>query len=148
MSKVASGRRHLAASSHHAAPNCGPRSASGSSAENAWATAPFAHSRRRRLGDQTGLGARRAGRPRSPDGPSTITSRTSQWVSPTSAMRPTGSGVKAGSPRARASTHSAPVRVLPLPRPPITAQVVQGPVAHPIGDPGDAGSGPGSAGGS
>ena len=41
-------------------------------------------------------------------------------------MRPTAEPVKAGSPSASALTHSAPVRVLPEPRPPITAQVVHG----------------------
>ena len=54
MSKVASAWRHLASSSHQAAANCGPRRLSGSSAENACATAPFGHSSRRREGIQTG----------------------------------------------------------------------------------------------
>ena len=44
----------MASSSHHAASNCGPRSESGSSEEKTWAIAPFDHSRRLRLGDQTG----------------------------------------------------------------------------------------------
>ncbi len=40
---------HLAASSHQAAENCGPRRLSGSSDENASATAPLAHTSLRLL---------------------------------------------------------------------------------------------------
>jgi hypothetical protein len=85
LSKAASGWRHFASSSHQAASNCGPRSCSGSSAENTCATAPFGHSSRRR--DEVHCG--RSGRgqcARIPDGPSIITSRASCAVSPTSAM--------------------------------------------------------------
>jgi hypothetical protein len=57
-----------------------------------------------------------------PDGPSIITSRTSCSVSPISAI-----GLTGRSPPARLRTHSAPLLVLPAPRPPIKSQVVHGP---------------------
>ena len=53
-SNAASACRHLASSSIQAASNCGPRRLSGSSAENACATAPLLHSTRRRDGIQVG----------------------------------------------------------------------------------------------
>src|SRR6476659_5720808 len=52
--------------------------------------------------------------------PSTMTSRVSRSVSPTSAMRAFGSLM------ATARTHSAPARVLPAPRPPRMSHVVHG----------------------
>jgi len=60
-----------------------------------------------------------------PGRPSIMTSRAAAKVSPTSAMRPTGSCVSQPKPEARPITHSAPARVLPAPRPPRTSQVVQ-----------------------
>jgi hypothetical protein len=59
-------------------------------------------------------------------GPSTITLRASAKVSPISAMRREALRAKSGSPSAMPRTHSAPVRVLPAPRPPSMSQVVQG----------------------
>jgi len=58
-----------------------------------------------------------------PDGPSIITSRTSASVSPTRAKRPYLRRVKGDSPCTSAFTHSAPSRVLPAPRPPVTSQM-------------------------
>jgi O-acetyl-ADP-ribose deacetylase (regulator of RNase III) len=60
MSQVSWAWRHLPSSSAQAASNCGPRNESGSSAEKAWATAPFCHSRRRRLGFHCGRSPRDA----------------------------------------------------------------------------------------
>jgi hypothetical protein len=65
------------------------------------------------------------GSDKSPDGPSTITSRAAAKVSPTSAMRPQPGSAKPGSAMAMPRTHSVPVRVLPAPRPPSTSQIVQ-----------------------
>lgn len=124
MSHVSSPWRHLHSSSAQAAANCGPRRASGSSAENTIATAPFGHSSRRRVGIHCGRSLRGwiASRPETP---STMTSRTSAIVSPTRAMGETGSAPSR--PSACALTHSAPVRVLPAPRPPRTSHTVHSP---------------------
>ena len=85
MSHALSARRHFASSSHQAAENCGPRSASASSAENNSATAPFGHVRRRFDGSKSGLSL--AGWTLSnPETPSTMTLRTSARVLPTSAI--------------------------------------------------------------
>ena len=64
---------------------------------------------------------------RMPLSPNTITSRTCSIVSPTSATRrerPTSNGRE---PSTSARTHSAPARVLPAPRPPMTTHVRQSP---------------------
>jgi hypothetical protein len=114
----------LAISSAQAASNCGPRKESGSSAENTCAIAPFRHSSLRSDGDQVGRSSSGC-TASNPDGPSIITSRAAAKVSPTSAMRATGLSVKPRKPPTSALTHSAPVRVLPAPRPPITSQIVQ-----------------------
>ena len=58
-----------------------------------------------------------------PETPSTITSRASCSVSPTSAIGPSAASL----PLASFRTHSAPARVLPAPRPPSRSQVVQSP---------------------
>ena len=94
MSQVASACFHLASSSHQAAANCGPRRLSGSSDENAMrhrAVRPFEPPLRADPA-RPFVSASRARS--SPDGPCTITSRTSASVSPTSAMRSTGAAAK------------------------------------------------------
>jgi len=48
MANTSLGRRQAQNSSHQAAWNCGPRRLSASSAEKAWAVAPFGHVSRRR----------------------------------------------------------------------------------------------------
>ncbi len=55
-----------------------------------------------------------------------MTSRTAASVSPTSAMRPAPGSAKPGAPVAIPRTHSAPDRVLPDPRPPISSQTSHG----------------------
>ena len=69
----------------------GRASCSGSSAENSCATAPFFHSSRRREGIHCGPIDRIRCTANTPETPSTITSRASCSVSPTSAMRACGS---------------------------------------------------------
>ena len=76
MSQTSCAWRHLAISSHHAASNCGPRRLSGSSAEKTCAMAPLRQTRRRRVASHCG----RSHLPcaaRTPETPSTITSRAS-----------------------------------------------------------------------
>ena len=63
---------------------------------------------------------------KSPDTPSIITRRTSWIVSPTSAMRRARTEPSGLRPSALARTHSAPARVLPAPRPPMTSHTRQG----------------------
>ncbi len=123
MSKVASAWRHLASSSHQAAANCGPRRLSGSSAENACATAPLRPfeppARRRPDRPLARAHARRAG-PRRP--------RSSPRARRARSRRPARCGACACRARdaERRATHSAPARVLPAPRPPSSSQVVHG----------------------
>jgi hypothetical protein len=118
ISNAASAWRHFASSSAQAAWNCGPRRLSGSSAENVSATTPLGHSTRRREGIHCGRSSRRC-TASSPETPSTITSRVSCSVSPTSAMR------LAVFASASPLTHSAPARVFPAQRPPRMSQVRQ-----------------------
>jgi len=123
---VASPSRQAQNSSAQAAANCGPLRLSGSSAEKACATAPFGNTTRRRPASYTGRppAAGSAQRPRliTPDGPSTITSRTSCNVGPTSASRPPGPSASA-----RSASQLAPASVFPAPRPPRNSQVDQSP---------------------
>ncbi len=86
--------------------------------EKICAIVPFAKTIRRRLASKIGRG--RGATARMPETPSTITSRASPSVSATSAIRSPGV-------RASSSTHSAPARVLPAPRPPIISQHRQSP---------------------
>jgi hypothetical protein len=115
----ASGYRHEAISSHHAASCCGPRNLSGSSAEYVVATAPFGHVRRRFDGSYRGR-SQSGEMAMMPLSPSTMTSRTSAAVGPTSAIRFLPLAISW-------RTHSAPVRVLPKPRPASRSHVRQSP---------------------
>src|SRR5579883_758890 len=126
MSQVSSRNCHLANSSQYAASNCGPRSWSGSVALNRLATAPLGHVRRRFDGSYSGRKSFGC-TARMPDTPSTSTSRQSDVVSPTIAMRlhlPLARGV---SPHTIERTHSDPRRVFPNPRPDSTSQIFQSP---------------------
>jgi hypothetical protein len=119
MSK-APGYRQQPTSSHQTASCWGPRSRSGSSAVNVVATTPLGQVSLRLLGLYRG---RNHGglTDRSPDSPSTMTSRTSAAVGPTRAIR------RACLVSARLRIHSAPVRVLPQARPAGASQVRQSP---------------------
>ena len=91
------------------------------SAEKVVAIAPFGQVSRRFDASCFGVfhGAEHA---RMPEGPSTMTSRTSPAVRPTSAMRRFDGRSRAPT---CSSTHSAPHRVLPKPRPAQTNQISQ-----------------------
>ena len=121
MSQVSCGYFHLPSSSAQAMWNCGPRRLSGSSEENTCAIAPFGQRSRRR--DTSKAGRWRRAMRQMPEMPSIITSRASPSVSATSAMRKSDC-LPADATRC---THSAPARVLPEPRPPISSHVRQSP---------------------
>src|SRR6185312_3769546 len=119
MSHAASASGHLATSSAQAAANCGPRKRSGSEADSTVASAPLGQMSRLPVSRGASPGGCSRSRPLSP---STMMAIASLIVSPTSAMGDTGWG-----PVANARIHSAPARVLPEPRPPMTSQVTQSP---------------------
>ena len=111
---AASGSAQAQSSSPQAQSNCGPRRLSGSKAEKRCACAPLGKTSRRRVGWKAGRSLRKPTES-SPLAPPSMTSRTACRVGPTSAMRRAPA-------RTLSSTHSAPARVLPEPRPPSTSQ--------------------------
>ncbi len=95
----------------------GPRSPSGLSPENSCASLPFGHVSRPTLGSHLTRPRLRVATLSTPLTPSTMILRASSILAPTSAIR------ILGRLRASFSTHSAPARVLPKPRPAIISQV-------------------------
>src|ERR1043166_2029361 len=91
---------------------------SGSSAESTTASAPLPGQRTRRM---LGSYSAPSDTVSSPETPSIITVRASEWVAAMSATR------LARPVRTPSTTHSAPARVLPAPRPPRYSQMRQSP---------------------
>lgn len=113
---------HRGMPSHQARSNCGPRNCSGSSAENRCAWLPSGQTSRQRELTSSGCRSCHSSDIR-PDTPSTITSRASAQLGPTSAIR-SGRAGRNGE-RISERSHSAPARVLPDPRPPRISQLDQ-----------------------